>query len=108
MESASRTACHRLSAALTEWLHYHDESKHLEVNIQRQRLARDGVAVAVLFDWNEVRIVARHEGDGARGVGAEELGETPLKCGYRKKDKTSARFSPFGDGRDHRAGSHAG
>ena len=90
MESASRTACHRLSAALTEWLHYHDESKHLEVNIQRQRLARDGVAVAVLFDGNEVRVVARHEGDGARGVGAEELGETPLKCGYRTKDKTSA------------------
>ena len=81
MESASRTACHRLSAALTEWLHYHDKSKHLEVNIQRQRLARDGVAVAVLFDGNEVRVVARHEGDGARGIGAEELGETPLKSG---------------------------
>jgi hypothetical protein len=89
VESASRTACHRLSAALTEWLHYHDESKHLEVNIQRQRLARDRVAVAVLFDWNEVRVVARHEGDGARGVGAEELGETPLKAVYGKKDKNS-------------------
>ena len=90
MESASRTACHRLSAALTEWLHYHDESKHLEVNIQRQRLARDRVAAAVVLDWNEVRVVARHEGDGARGVGAEELGETPLKCGYAKKDINSS------------------
>jgi hypothetical protein len=39
------------------------------------------VAVAVVFDGNEVRVVARHEGDGARGVGAEELGETPLKSG---------------------------
>jgi hypothetical protein len=44
--------------------------------------------MAVLFDWNEVRVVARHEGDGARGVGAEELGETPLKAGYGKKDKS--------------------
>ena len=90
MESASRTACHRLSAALTEWPHYHDESKHLEVNIQRQRLARDRVAAAVVLDWNEVRVVARHEGDGARGVGAEEFGETPLKGGYAKKDKNSS------------------
>ena len=90
MESASRTACHGLSAALIEWLLYHDESKHLEVNIQRQRLARNRVAAAVVLDWNEVRVVARHEGDGARGVGAEELGETPLKCGYGKKDKNTS------------------
>ena len=90
MESASRTACHRLSAALTERQHYHKESKHLEVNIQRQRLARDRVAAAVVLDWNEVRVVARHEGDGARGVGAEELGETPLKGGYGKKDKNTS------------------
>ncbi len=60
---------------------------HLEVDIQRQRLARDGVAVAVVFDWNEVRIVARHEGDGARGVGAEELREPPLKSGSETTHK---------------------
>jgi hypothetical protein len=48
------------------------------------------VAAAVVLDWNEVRVVARHKGDGARGVGAEELGETPLKCGYAKKDKSSS------------------
>ena len=81
MESASRTACHRLSAALTEWLHYHDESKHLEVNIQRQRLARDRVAMTTVLDWNEVGVVARHEGNGARGIWAVELGETPLIIG---------------------------
>jgi hypothetical protein len=45
------------------------------------------VAVAVVFDWNEGRIVARHEGDGARGVGAEELGETPLKSGSETTQK---------------------
>jgi hypothetical protein len=45
------------------------------------------VAAAVVLDWNEVRVVARHKGDGSRGVGAEELGETPLKGGYGKKDK---------------------
>ncbi len=107
MESASRTACRSFSES-TERQNHRVKATHLKVNIQRQSLARDRVAVAVLFDGNEVRVVARHEGDGARGVGAEELGETPLKCGYRKKDKSSARFSPFGDGRDHRAGSRAG
>ena len=90
MESASHTACHRLSGTLTETQHYHKESNHLEVNIQRQRLARDRVAVTVVLDWNEVCVVARHEGDGARGVGAEELGETPLKVGQRKKDKNTS------------------
>ncbi len=74
----------------TERQNHRVKATHLEVNIQRQRLACDRVAVAILFDWNEVRVVARHEGDGARGVGAKELGETPLKCGYRTKDKTSA------------------
>ena len=66
------------------------KENHLVVDIQRQRLACNRVAVAIVLDGNEVRVVARHEGDGARGVGAEELGETPLKGGYAKKDKDSS------------------
>ncbi len=54
---------------------------HLIVNIQRQRLARDRVAMTTVLDWNEVGVVARHEGDGARGIWAVELGETPLIIG---------------------------
>ena len=89
MESASRTACRGFSES-AERQNHRVKATHLEVNIQRQRLARDRVAAAVVLDWNEVRVVARHEGDGARGVGAEELGETPLKCGYAKKDINSS------------------
>jgi len=61
---------------------------HLVVNIQRQRLACNRVAVAIVLDWNKVRVVARHEGDGARGVGAEELGEAPLKVVQERKNIT--------------------
>lgn len=85
MESASRAACFRFSAALADRQHHHDEATHLIVNVQRQRLARDWVAVTVVLNRNEVGVVARHEGDGARGVSAEELGETPLKFRSEKR-----------------------
>ncbi len=45
------------------------------------------MAMTVVLDWNEVGVVARHESNGARGVGAEKLGETPLKGSDRKRDK---------------------
>ena len=90
MESASRAACYRFSAALTERQHHHDEATHLIVNVQRQRLARDWVAVTVVLNRNEVGVVARHEGDGARGVSAEELGKTPLKFSSEKRQKQIA------------------
>ena len=52
---------------------------HLIVNIQRQRLARDWVAVAIVLHRNEVRIVSWREGYGTRRIRAEELGKPPLK-----------------------------
>jgi hypothetical protein len=72
---------------LTERQHHHDKATHLIVNIQRQHLAGDWVAVTVVLNRNEVGVVARHEGDGARGVSAEELGKTPLKFSSEKRQK---------------------
>jgi hypothetical protein len=48
------------------------------------------VAVTVVLNRNEVGVVARHEGDGARGVSAEELGKTPLKFSSEKRQKQIA------------------
>jgi hypothetical protein len=65
--------------ALTERRHHHGEATYLIVNIQRQRLARDWVAVAIVLHRNEVRIVSWQEGYGTRRIRGEELGKPPLK-----------------------------
>ena len=80
------------------------KENHLVVDIQRQRLACNRVAVAIVLDGNEVRVVARHEGDGTRGVGAEELGEAPLKLGSGMKVKTISWCSLTNWGRSGSSG----